>query len=178
MIELRIDNVARSATKKEKAPPFCPLTDPPVNCKNEVRSKNYVGKTSRTDNFRNARCRQAIESTTNRVKSLTNCSSDRQFATKTAKSDAIAMRCLTSADWNFTLREFTLFICRASRKCLRGAKLTGQSKMQCHSVSNTFTPLLIQQKRQQRFISDSRNPGRQKEPTLRAGFWPGGSAVA
>ena len=51
-----------------------------------------AGKMSRTSSFRNACCLQERESTTNRAKSQTSCSSERHFNTRDARSDEIVKR--------------------------------------------------------------------------------------
>ena len=121
------------------------------------KSYRSVGRMSRTDNFRNACCLHERESTTNRAKSQTNRSFIRHLITSSAKSETVPMRFLpesrsskatcTGADRN------------ASRKRLRGRKLTEQLNKQCHSVSTCNLPCLALQNRQQRFNSESRKPG-------------------
>ena len=111
------------------------------------------GSMSRTDNFRNASCLEVKESTTKRAKSQIKRSSLRQWITRAAKSVTVALRlnlvdsnCLKDTGWGLDRS--------ASRKRFLCAEQVGQSKSACHSVSSTFSPLILQ-KRQKRFNSTS-----------------------
>ena len=121
-----------------------------------------LGNTSRTDNFRNARCRQEIESTTKRANSRTNNSSVRQLITNVARSIAVALRLLRTCEKRGpSLRpgyDFLKWVL-VSRNRFLGVRHNGHSKRQCHSVSlHCWLPALWQN-RHARFRADSRSPG-------------------
>ena len=111
---------------------------------------------SRTSSFRNACCLQERESTTNRAKSQTSCSSERHFNTRDARSDEIVKRLRCFKGLNSTLLGDAR---NASwNRCL-GVLHVGQSKIACHSESQNFRRLVFQQNRQASFTSESRRPG-------------------
>ena len=85
------------------------------------------------------------ESTTKRAKSQIKRSSLRQWITRAAKSVTVALRlnlvdsnCLKETGWGLDRS--------ASRKRFLCAEQVGQSKSACHSVSSTFSPLILQKK--------------------------------
>ena len=115
-----------------------------------------VGRMSRTPSFRNARCLQDKESTTNRAKSQTSCSSERHFNTRDAKSEETVKRSRCFKSLKVTLLGDDR---NASWKRCLGALHVGQSEIACHSISQHFTRRVFQQNRQASFTSDSRRPG-------------------
>ena len=85
------DTVAYCA-KKSLRTAFPPKSYKILSDTTLATSIHSVGNMSRTDNFRNARCLQAIESTTKRANSHTNRSSFRHLITSVARSVETTLR--------------------------------------------------------------------------------------